>query len=151
MKSRLGESCYNAAMEMPNPYQSPEAASDAPTVEPVAIGDSFEAIAKRTFLDWEKLRLWFNAVLVVWTWGVAQSWFSFAIFSEPAFWMQFVVMVVTVNLCFLAGPATESCVTWLGFRTHALRLSLFVFGTVAGMGASCLAMIGLGYNMVTTN
>ncbi|NND95703.1 MAG: hypothetical protein HKN47_00070, partial [Pirellulaceae bacterium] len=37
---------------------------------------------------------------------------------------------VGANLCFFAGPAIETYVSWLGYRRRWVRIVLFVSGTL---------------------
>ena len=119
-------------MNADNPYSTPLAQPESPTQ--LNSRESLGAIARTTFLAWEKLRVLYVGWLVVvtLTFGVAKL-------SDFEFWLAVVAGAIFVNLCYFAGPVIETYVTWLGHRGKWLRVTLFVVGTVV---ASSLAAIG---------
>lgn len=92
-----------------NPFAPPTA--DTPSgmtrsQSPVSLG----AIARATFLAWEKLRWLYVAVLVALTLllgllGGAE------LFTSRRFWFVAVEGAVAANVCYLAGPAAETYIT----------------------------------------
>jgi hypothetical protein len=93
--------------------EAPERA-DAGTSSPV----------KGIFRAWERLRLVYNAALVLVVMlsvGPEQE-------IPPAFWLFLACQAVLANLCFFAGPLAEWYVGWLGYRSRATRWVLFGAG-----------------------
>ena len=105
-------------MSTENPYTAP---TDTPL--PVEKGDerSLMEIAKSTFLAWEKLRIFYIAILAIFCIvcilvvssvqantmaGLSHSWVEllFALIGGAVF----------ANVCFFAGPIVETYVCWLG-------------------------------------
>ncbi len=136
-------------METPNPYQSSQVVSDVPTVDPNATDVGLEAIARRTFWEWEKLRLWFNGVLTAWTLLVA-ALFTEPLFRDPRLWTLATAGGVVANICFFAGPIVETYFTWLGWRafgTRGLRWVIFALGTLATAMVAALAVGTLHFSI----
>jgi hypothetical protein len=79
---------------------------------------------KAIFRAWERLRLVYNAVLVLVV--VLLLWPGREL--QPTFWLLLVCQAVNANLCFFAGPLTEWYVGWLGYRSRATRWVLFGSG-----------------------
>ncbi len=86
--------------------------------------------AKNIFLKWERLRLVYNAVLVVtvvvaWArWGCHHGCVHAGV---PVF---LIARAIMANVCFTAGPAVEAYASWLGCRARWLRPALFILGTL---------------------
>ena len=111
-------------MTADNPYAAPTTEPEPlepESTEPETLG----AIAKATFLAWEKLRLVYVAVLGLFTLIV-----GLPLLSSFSFWLTVVAGALFANACFFSGPIVESYVKWLGFRAAWLRWLLFVLGTV---------------------
>ena len=89
-------------------------------------------IAKRTFLSWERMRIWYVGILGVQT--ILLGVLAKGIFFDWQFWMIVIEGAIAANLCFFAGPILETYVSWLGYPTKVLRWLLFI----AGMGLSVL-------------
>ncbi len=97
---------------------------------------------RQVFLQWEWLRIWYNAALVVWVLGLTAFALSSRLGSEgvfspkmmAAFWPRFALVcaegAVISNLCFFLGPMAESYVHWLGKEARWLRMTLFGSGLV---------------------
>ena len=95
-----------------NPYASPNDASSAATAAGVDEAErTLQAIARRTFLAWEKLRLVYIAVLGLVT----------VLLVAPAGFLngRLLVLVlegaVVANVAYFAGPTIETYVRWLGY------------------------------------
>src|SRR5687768_12421764 len=92
-----------------NPYQSPRGtehhAETAPEIDHSSASDVFFA--------WERLRIWYNTVLLLVT-----------LIFLPAFWADWVEprqvpaklvgSALIANICFCIGPCAEGYLTWLG-------------------------------------
>jgi hypothetical protein len=80
---------------------------------------------KCTFIRWEKLRILYNILLVV---------FVFALFrrdiTDPVFWPDIMWVLVkgaiVANAVFFAGPVIEILTAKSGLRHKAVTISLFV-------------------------
>ena len=120
-----------------NPYTSPQAdtvisSSDSENVvEPTLL-----QIAKRVFLDWEKMRLIYIGVLVAFTLLV-----GFSELGNPVFWGVSIVGAIIANLCYFLGPIVDTYVSWLGFRSVALRWTMFVLGTLLTMAGVLVTIL----------
>jgi hypothetical protein len=124
--ANLGE--YSRRMS-DNPYVPPASENlltEQPSIAPQSLGE----IARITFLVWEKLRLVYVSVLA------AEVLFMAATHPDSYrrqivdFWLIVAFCAVIANLCYFAGPVTETYVTWLGYRGGWLRIVLFVLGTL---------------------
>ena len=132
-------------MSTENPYTAP---TDTPL--PVETGDerSLMEIAKSTFLAWEKLRIFYIAILAIFCIvcilvvssvqantmaGLSHSWVEllFALIGGAVF----------ANVCFFAGPIVETYVCWLGASAGWLRISLFAIGTIFTSVLACLSIV----------
>lgn len=84
--------------------------------------------AHRVFLDWERLRVAYNAATV-------GSLFAFGAqldqLSEPWFPRFFVIFALLTNVAFCVGPCAEGYLSWLGMDRRGARMLLFVLGTLA--------------------
>ena len=124
-------------MNSENPYSAP-IAIDSSVEKPKSERESTEtlnAVARRTFWAWEKLRLIYNAILFAVTGLVC--WLEPILISHEDFWLGLIPEAIVANLCFFCAPILESYVCWLGFRWSWLRPSLFILGTLL---ASVLAL-----------
>jgi hypothetical protein len=120
-----------------NPYSSP--AADAFDVSASAAdSETLGAIARATFLAWEKLRLLYVAILGSLTLLLAVLESTELLWSFR-FWATVVQGAVAANICYFAGPVAETFVTWLGLRARWPRVVLFSFGTIL----SCLLALGV--------
>lgn len=93
------------------------------------------ASARDVFLAWEKLRLVFNAALVLAT--VLALWLG-----PPHGRVDGRLLVllgtraVLVNIAFCVGPVLESAFAWAGTPRTAVRLVLFTPGCLFAIGAA---------------
>ena len=121
-------------MSTENPYTAP---TDAPLPVETSNERSLMEIAKSTFLAWEKLRIFYIAILAIFCIvcilvvssvqantmaGLSRSWVEllFALIGGAVF----------ANVCFFAGPIVETYAYWLGASAGWLRISLFAIGTI---------------------
>lgn len=126
-------------MSSNNPYSSPTA-EPSPDVssEPSPPSNTLGAIAKRTFLAWEKLRLVYNFVLAALT-GLMVALDYETVVHSDSFVMLLVEGAIGANLCFFAGPILDTYFTWLGLKGKWFRVTVFVVGTLF----SCLLAFGI--------
>lgn len=104
-----------------NPYAAPQLAEPDES-------DSLPAQALAPFLAWERLRIWYNTVLVV---VVVLS-----VLPYPALWfsdrLNFYCIegAILANICFCVGLVTESYLRLVGWWHDYHRWALFVLGTL---------------------
>ena len=125
------------AMETgPNPYASPT--NDEPATQPPesTVAVDFVPIMRR----WEKLRLYYNAVLILFV-----LFLSFVAFpryvTDISYWAAICFGGLTANVCFLTAPAIEAYGTWLRLWNGALTTMLFLIGLgfTALLASLCIA------------
>ncbi len=104
---------------------------------------SLQAIARPTFLAWEKLRPAYLVSLVVTTLVTAVLDSSAVLLGSLKFWLIVGQGAVVANLCYFVGPAVETYVNWLGWRPPWLRPVLFVLGTVLSCLLAFCVVVGL--------
>ena len=129
-------------MNSSNPFSAPSDVAATIVRESSEQDLSFGAIAKRTFLAWEKLRVVYIAILGIET--IAFGLIVYPLIIELEFWGGVVVGAILANICFFAGPITETYVAWLGYPTRALRIVMFLTGTAF---SSILVVATLRYLM----
>jgi hypothetical protein len=120
-----------------NPYAPPVAGSDP--------GDLQRPALREIVLGWEKLRLWYNAVLLAPGLGVMAGWVEKGM---PLFIALIMAAMVAVgaNLCFLLGPAAELYLRGLFREGKPLgrgRLLIFGAGVVVSLGVFAVALAGV--------
>lgn len=112
---------------MSNPWSSPiEDTPLAKQVEPPVPGSSLDVIAKRTFLAWEKLRVLYIAILAVVTLLaciMSMPW------RDPENLILIIPCAIAANVLYLAGPAVDTYIRWLGYRESWPRFAMFIGGT----------------------
>ena len=120
-----------------NPYAPPVAGSEPDDLQRPAL--------REIVLAWEKLRLWYNAILLVPGLGVIAGWVN-----QGAPLLIAVVMAVLVavgaNFCFLLGPAAELYLRGLFRQGRPLgrgRLLIFGAGLVVSLGVFVVALTGV--------
>lgn len=102
----------------------------------IASSPSFVEAAKRICLEWEKLRILYNGVLISWVVYIVDK-SKPALFQSFEFWATCLVGAVVANICFLAGPIVEAYFRWMGVKHWSIRFSLMLIGTLlAGLLAS---------------
>jgi hypothetical protein len=108
-----------------NPYATTSLESGDPAALPgSADRASLMEILRQTFLAWERLRIVYIALLALLTLLLA---------GQNLLRIQTLVMIVegaiVANVCFFAGPITESYIHWLGYEGKWVRWFLFIAGT----------------------
>lgn len=85
------------------------------------------ATLKLIFKRWERLRILYNLLLLGVVLLAAGPGIALPDFLE----LLFLIMgAVLANLCFFAGPLTESYLAWLGLKSQLVTLGLFVLGVL---------------------
>jgi hypothetical protein len=117
----------------PNPYQAPAttvAFDEAPNTS-----DTRDGLLQ----DWERRRLWFNAILIALT-LVLGILLDFAIL-EPRFWALAMQGAVYANVCFCAGPVATWHASRLGFNPRRPSTLFFWIGTGFSMLLTTVALV----------
>lgn len=119
---------------MNNPYAPP--ATPGPWVQSAKQlpDDSFWALAKRTFIAWEKLRVVFVALLVVETVALIGPLLLF----NPQIAFMVIHGAIVVNLFYFAGPIVEILIRRLGYQRPWPRWFMFLSGTALSMIATAI-------------
>lgn len=99
---------------------------------------------RATFLYWERLRIIYNAVLVVLTCTMVFG-FRPDLASDPGFWAGAVLAAVAANVCFFLGPIADCYVCWLGYHSRIVTYGLF------GVGMAFATLVTLVAAMLTIN
>ncbi|MEK7949715.1 hypothetical protein [Luteolibacter soli] len=121
-----------------NPYAPPVAGSEPDDLQRPAL--------REIVLGWEKLRLWYNAILLVPGLGVMASWVGKQ--GMPFFLALVMAALVAMgaNFCFLLGPAAELYLRGLFRQGRPLgrgRLLIFGAGLVISLGVFAVALAGV--------
>ena len=112
-----------------NPYQAP---LEVP-------GRKAEYLSQESMAAWERLRLWYNAILAG---EVLLCMGPFALSLVGKGLLAFMLeCVLAANVCFCAGHVAEYYLGWIGFRGTAVRWGIFTVGTALSMLLT-LAAIG---------
>ncbi len=115
-----------------NPFQSPAVTGSAAAIattdsETTPTQSRFETIG-RVAVQWEKLRLAYNAVLLIevmiLTTGFRQ------LFHAPDLVVQYAGACLAANLCFCAGPLVDGYLSWFRIRSPVITGFLFAAGTL---------------------
>jgi hypothetical protein len=121
-----------------NPYAPPVAGSEPDDIQRPAL--------REIVLGWEKLRLWYNAILLVPGLVVIAGWTGKQ--GMPLFFALIMAAMVAVgaNFCFLLGPAAELYLRGLFRQGKPLgrgRLLIFGAGVVVSLGVFAVALAGV--------
>ena len=119
------------AME-PNPYQASATPAAIALERPPSPSDSL-------LRDWERRRLWFNAILTALT-LVLGTLLDFAIL-KPRFWAITAQGALIANICFCAGPVVTWYLSRLGCNHRATGTFLFWIGTVLSVVLTTAALL----------
>ena len=117
-----------------NPYKSPLEVSEAGTDR---TNKPLEIMAA-----WERLRLWYNAVLAGEVFVLMfTGWFSMNVMSREigtivagAFW---------ANVCFCTGHVIEYYFGLIGVRGRKVRIGIFIVGTLIAMLLALVVILHL--------
>lgn len=97
-------------------------------------------------LAWEKLRLIYNAVLVILTVCLGTLLDLWARIDPEFFNLSILVLAVLANLLFFMGPATECMAYRRGMTSIHIRRVLFLGGTLTSMALAASTL----YEFATT-
>ena len=122
-----------------NPFSAPQAdAPEAIAVKEMPHPQTLGQIGKRVFLQWEKMRLAYNGILVVFTLLIGVP-----LLGRFEFWVVAFFGAVASNLCYFLGPIFDTYVSWLGFRSNAVRWTVFTLGTLFTMAGATVVVFSL--------
>ncbi len=93
---------------------------------------------RATFLQWEKLRIVYNVVLVALT-CIATFGLKPELAMDPGFWLAAVAAGLAANVCFFIGPMAECYIRWLGYRSPVLTYGLFGAGMAFSSAVTLVA------------
>lgn len=96
--------------------------------------NGFWATARPILIKWERLRLFYNLLLLLMVVAIGFSDTSmiskFYIQWDPFIILKLFGYAVGSNILFFVAPALESYAAWLGFRSRWLSVGLFVGGAL---------------------
>lgn len=129
-------------MDESNPFAI---GTESARAEPAAPDSRYEQLG-RMFVRWEKLRMLYNAALVLWTllWAVV---FGPRLLLDVSFWDACVFGALGANACFCCGPLLEGYLTWF-FRSHiAVTGVLFTSGTLLSLLLATASVAAFSFGM----
>jgi hypothetical protein len=86
------------------------------------------------FLRWERLRVFYNALLAAVTVVILLLLRDELVFPDPlTVAATLFAGAVLANVCFTAAPIVEAYARWLGLRTRALTPGLFAAGVLVSI------------------
>ena len=100
---------------------------------------------RRIFRAWEKLRVVYVVVLGIAAVGTMVATGQVDRWADPVLWGWFAIYALVANVLYLAGPAFESYLDWLGWRPRGLRVVLFLAGTLLAMGLTGGTVYGMAW------
>jgi hypothetical protein len=104
-------------------------------------GPGFLPVLRSTLIRWERLRILYNLILIAIV--VLPVGGGPVELPELADLPILAVGAVLANLCYLAGPAAESYLAWLGLRSRWVTLALFAGGVLVSF--PLVYMFGIAY------
>jgi hypothetical protein len=143
---------------MESPYASPQA---DPCPRPSAftgghiIDEATLPIYERRLVNlalvavaWEKLRIWYNAVLaVVALLGLVVIDASLLLDMQAMKTMVFAA--IAANVCFCVGPLVEGYVTWFFGKLPGLRAVIFAIGIIGAVMLTIWVVANVGMESIT--
>lgn len=128
---------------MENPYTSPQA---DPRRDPTPLPPDADRLVNlgQIALAWEKLRLWYNAVLAIVALLAVVS-VDASLLVEPRAMESMILAALAANACFCVGPLLEGYITWFVRPVPWLRRWIFGIGTLGAVGLTLgvvLALVG---------
>lgn len=97
-------------------------------------------LLKPIFQRWERLRIFYNiflTTLVLFPTGLQ--------FKLPD-WSELLILLfgaALANVCYFAGPCGEAYIGWIGFRSRAITVVLFLLGILVSI--PCVYIYGFSY------
>jgi hypothetical protein len=119
-----------------NPYAPPGAGPEPDDPQRLAL--------REIVLAWEKLRLWYNAILLVPGLAILAGWVGKQ--GMPLWFALLMAVMVAAgaNFCFLLGPAAELYLRGLFRQGRPLgRGRLLIFGLIVSLGVFAVALAGV--------
>jgi hypothetical protein len=118
-----------------NPYAPPSSAIQERATKP---DDSSEF---RHFLRWEKLRLFYNAILLIETFLILMSFSPKARLLSSIF--PCLGLAFLANVCFCLGPVLDGYARWIGLRHEVVTGLIFGLGTLLAMLLTFIAVLSV--------
>jgi hypothetical protein len=118
-----------------NPYAPPSSAIQERATKP---DDSSEF---RHFLRWEKLRLFYNAILLIETFLILMSFSPKARLLSSIF--PCLGLAFLANVCFCLGPVLDGYARWIGLRHGIVTGLIFVLGTLLAILLTFIAVLSV--------
>ncbi len=94
------------------------------------------------FLAWEKLRIYYNLILLAITLGLTAL--TPELLSVRYFWSTSILGALGANVCFCAGPVTENYLALIGANRGVTRAILFGLGCFF----ACLLAVGIVVSLI---
>jgi hypothetical protein len=87
------------------------------------------------FLAWERLRLWYNIVLLAATvlLCLRNGQVPVSLAETPRFVAGFLPLAFAANICFFTGPVIETYARWLGNASPWTRPVIFAAGVAVSL------------------
>jgi hypothetical protein len=104
-------------------------------------GTGFLPVLRSTLIRWERLRIPYNLILIAIV--IVPVGGGPVELPELADLPILAVGAVLANLCYLAGPAAESYLAWLGLKSRWVTLALFAGGVLISF--PLVYMFGIAY------
>jgi hypothetical protein len=105
------------------------------------LGPGFLPVLRSTLIRWERLRILYNLILTAIV--ILPVGGGPVELPELADLPILAVGAVLANLCYLAGPAAESYLAWLGLWSRWVTLALFAGGVLISF--PLVYMFGIAY------
>lgn len=101
--------------------------------------------ARPVFVRWERLRIPYNALLAMLVLLPMAGGFSWPDLGDL---LVLLMGAVLANLCYLAGPAAEAYLAWLGLRSRLVTAALFIGGVLVSI--PCVYFFGFGVALMNS-
>ena len=119
-----------------NPYQAPESRINGPE-------KSKSAYDLSLFKQWEKLRLFYNLILIGETVLILLIHRSSLMQPKPIQLADSLLAgAIGANVCFCLGPVLNGYLEWFGLRGRFVQAGIFGLGTLVAMALTLLALGG---------
>jgi hypothetical protein len=101
--------------------------------------------ARPVFMRWERLRIVYNALLAM---LVLLPMAGEVRWPDLGDLLILLMGAVLANLCYLAGPAAETYLAWLGLRSRLVTAALFIGGVLVSI--PCVYFFGFGVALMNS-
>ncbi len=115
------------------------------------MGDNYSILnrlmaqARPVFVRWERLRIPYNALLAMLVLLPMAGEFRWPDLGDL---LILLMGAVLANLCYLAGPAAETYLAWLGLRSRLVTAALFIGGVLVSI--PCVYFFGFGVALMNS-